>query len=86
MSAWLITRNNSYFAVSNENGEFAIANLPTGVDLEFRVWQEKAQFVSKARINGQETKMSKGRLAITLDVADDTKNELDVVLDASVFR
>jgi hypothetical protein len=84
MQAWFINRDNGYFAVTNPDGTFEIANLPAGVPIELRVWQEKLGAVSNVTVNGEPTTWSKGKLALTLDP--DTELELNVVLDASQFN
>jgi len=43
-SAWLLVSENPYFAVTNENGEFSIKNIPAG-EWEFQVWHEKAGYL-----------------------------------------
>ncbi len=48
MSANMIARDNPYFAVTKPDGTFEIANIPAGVDLEFRIWHESVGFVGKA--------------------------------------
>lgn len=45
MKAWVLPRDNPYVAVSDDNGEFEIKNLPAGTELEFQVWQEKSGYV-----------------------------------------
>lgn len=86
MNAWLMIRDNSYVAVTGEDGTFEISNLPTGVELEFRVWQEKTKFLQDVTVNGQQTQWKKGRMQLTLDPDDLSKNELDVVIDSTVFN
>jgi hypothetical protein len=83
MKAWMITRDNSYFAVTQPDGSFEIPNLPAGVELELRVWQERIKAVTDVTVNGEATKWSKGRLIVTLEP--DTDLNLDVELDASLF-
>ncbi|MCP4193246.1 MAG: hypothetical protein GY768_21760 [Planctomycetaceae bacterium] len=83
MRAWMITRDNSYFAVTKADGSFEIPNLPAGVKLQFKVWQERSKFVTEATVNDEKSKWSKGRMSITLQPGQD-KN-LDVVLDSSLF-
>ncbi len=78
MESQMLIRKNGYFAVTAEDGSFEIPNLPAGVELEFRVWQEKAKFVENVTVNGESTKWSKGRLVLTLDPADQSQNELMV--------
>jgi hypothetical protein len=84
MSAWMIFRDAPYFAVSKPDGSFSIQNVPAGVDLKFRVWQEKAQSLSSASVNGQPQSWSKGEFTIKLN-AGETRN-LDVVLDAASLK
>ena len=74
----MIIRKNGYFAVTTEDGSFEIPNLPAGVELEFRAWQEKTKFVQDVTVNGEATKWSKGRFRLTLDSADQSRNELKV--------
>ena len=83
MKAWMLTRDNSYFAVTKPDGSFEIPNLPAGVKLEFKVWQERSKFVTEATVNNEKTKWSKGRMSITLQPGQDA--DMNVVLDASLF-
>ena len=66
MKAWLMVCDSPYFAVTNEDGVFEIPNLPAGVPLEFRVWQEKVTFLQNVSVDGQATKWSKGKFPLTL--------------------
>jgi len=84
MSARIIVRDSPYFAVTKADGTFEIANVPAGVPLEFRVWQEQAKFLQKVKLDGNDVTWSKGRLKLTLN-NDETKT-LDVVVDASTFK
>lgn len=84
MKAWIITRNNSYFAVSKADGTFEIPNLPAGVDLEFRIWQEQLSFVKKAKVNGQTANWSSGKFK--QQVPADGATELNVEFEASQFK
>lgn len=88
MQAWIITRRNSYFAVTQDDGSFEIANLPAGVDLEFRVWQEKSSFVKQASatLGGKPQPVSRGRLTLNLVPNDDSQNQLEVVINSSIFQ
>jgi hypothetical protein len=45
MSAYILPRDNPYFAVTDADGKFKIEKLPAGAELEFQVWQEKAGYV-----------------------------------------
>ena len=86
MNAWVMVRDNSYVAVTDESGAFEIPNLPTGVELEFRVWQEKANFLQDVTVNGESTTWKKGRVVLALDPEDLSQNDLDVTVDASIFN
>lgn len=81
MNAWMISRKDPYFAVTGADGKFSIPNLPTGVELEFRVWQEKANFVENVTVNGSTETWSKGKFTLTLEP--DKPQELNVVIDGS---
>ncbi|MFM7071807.1 MAG: hypothetical protein ACKO38_08460 [Planctomycetota bacterium] len=78
MKAYMITRKNSYFAVTKPDGSFEIPNLPAGVELEFRVWQEKTNFLQDVTVNGTSEKWGKGRFKRTLTPGETTKLEVQV--------
>jgi len=83
MSAFMISRENPLFAVTDAEGNFEIPNVPAGVEIEFRVWQAKANYLEDVTVNGQPANWSRGYMKITLDP--DERRELDVVIDASKF-
>ena len=79
MNAWIFPRNNSYFAISTADGKFTIPDLPAGVPLTFKVWQAKAGFLKKVKINGEEKAIpSKG---LPFEIPKDGELTLDVELD-----
>lgn len=82
MAARMIIRTNPYFAVSKPDGTFEIANVPAGVPLEFKIWQEAASFLSNAELNGSPTKFSKGTYTVTLQP--DEVHDMNVVIDAGL--
>jgi hypothetical protein len=83
MSARMLVRDSPYFAVTRPDGSFEIANVPAGVPLEFRVWQEASKFLQDVTVNGKAEKWSKGRLKVTLQP--DEQKQLDVVVAAATF-
>jgi hypothetical protein len=83
MSSRMLVRTSPYNAVTAADGTFEIANVPAGVPLEFRVWQEKSRYLQDVTLNGEATKWPKGRMKVTLEP--DQELMLDVVVDASVF-
>jgi hypothetical protein len=84
MSARMIVRNSPYFAVTKPDGSFEIPNVPAGVPLEFRVWQEKSKFLENVQVNGTAAKWPKGRLKLTLQPEE--QKAIDVVVDAAAFK
>ncbi len=43
MKAYVLPRNDPYFAVTHSDGSFEIANLPAGEEIEFQVWHERGK-------------------------------------------
>lgn len=87
MSAKMLTRDNPCFAVTKPDGSFEIKNVPAGVPLEFKVWQESSKFIQTATLNGKPAKWPKGKLSLKeKDVlkADETRT-LNVTVDVSAF-
>lgn len=82
MKAYMIVRNNGYFAVTDEKGNFEIPNLPAGVELELRMWQEKAGWIDGVEIDGSPVK--KGKVAVTFEP--DGEKQWDVSLGEAVFN
>jgi hypothetical protein len=83
MAAYGLVRKSPYFAVTSDTGEFELKNLPAGVPLEIRIWQEKSRFIQKATINGKYDKFNRGRLNLKLD--NDEQRELEFGLAAGDF-
>lgn len=71
MGAWVLVRDNPYGAVSGSNGEFEIANIPAGREIEYQLWQEKAGFLKQAKSDAVQID-GKGRFKLTL-APDETK-------------
>ncbi|HWC90862.1 MAG TPA: hypothetical protein VG433_14430 [Pirellulales bacterium] len=42
MKAYILARDDPYFAITGKDGSFEIANLPAGDEIEFQVWHEAA--------------------------------------------
>jgi hypothetical protein len=83
MSARMLVRESPYNAVTAADGTFEIANVPAGVPLEFRVWQEMSKYLQDVTVNGTPEKWARGRLKLTLEPGQELA--MDVVVDASVF-
>lgn len=84
MKAWLMVCDTPYFAVTKNDGTFEIKNIPAGVPLDFRVWQERAGYVQAVTVDGTASQWKRGKFTLTLN-NDETK-ELNVSIDATVFK
>lgn len=51
MKAWLVVKEHPYVAVTDEDGNFELKNLPAG-KLKFQIYQEKAGYLTKLKIDG----------------------------------
>ena len=88
MSAKMITRDNPCFAVTKPDGSFEIKNVPAGVPLEFKVWQESSKFIQNVTLNGAAAKWPKGKLSLVKEkdwLKNDETRTLDVTVDVSAF-
>ena len=83
MSAYGLVRQSPYFAVTNAQGEFELKNLPAGVPLKFRVWQERAKFLKDVAATGTIDKFNKGRLELRLD--NDEQRQLELSVESKLF-
>jgi hypothetical protein len=83
MTAYMLVRDDGYFAVTNENGEFEIPNVPAGVKITFRFWQEKLKFLGKVKVNGADAALKQGRLIETFQ-KDETKT-VEIQIEAAAF-
>lgn len=85
MKGYLHVRGNNYFAVTDENGNFKIENLPTGDKLTIQVWHEagsrgdKGGAINGLTIGGGAATAIKGGFTITLD-KDNPPAELDIAV------
>jgi hypothetical protein len=89
MIAYLLPREDGYFAVTDAQGNFEIANLPAGEELEFQVWHESAGAPGNGLVGTTpevpEMKWSnRGRVTLTLQP--DEVKEIKVVVPAGAFR
>lgn len=84
MRAWLVIRDNPYFAVTDAEGKFEIKHIPPG-DWQFQFWHEKVGYVRNVKIDGNEFEWSRGRLDVS--VADGKTNDVGTVkLSPAIFE
>jgi hypothetical protein len=63
MNAYLLVREDPYFAVSDRNGKIEIKNLPAG-EHTFVVWSNK--LLSNVAVDGKPTTWSRGRVKVNI--------------------
>lgn len=66
MTAKLLVRDNPYFAVTAEDGSFTIKNVPTGEEIEYVFWHEKAGYLGGLKFTGGASD-AKGRFKLKAD-------------------
>lgn len=89
MVAWMLPRENRYFAVTAPDGTFEIPNLPAGEDVEIQVWHERGTGTQKELVvetdAAKELKWSKkGRIKVKLD--ENEVREINIAVPPSAFR
>jgi hypothetical protein len=87
MTAYLLSRKNGYFAITDADGNFEIANLPAGEPLELQVWHESGAAPGQGLVgvtDAPDVKWSnRGRVAVTLEP--DQVKEMKVTVPAKAF-
>lgn len=78
MKAWVIARDDPYFAVTGPDGSFEIKNVPAGEKVEFLVWHERSA-------KGIPVRGGKGQFAVTIpeNGVEDLK---DIAVPVAVFN
>jgi hypothetical protein len=89
MNAWVLPRNNAYFAVTAQDGTFEIPNLPAGEEVEIQVWHESATGNQHALVvdtaDAKALKWSaKGRFKIKLE--ENEVREIKIVVPPTALR
>jgi hypothetical protein len=82
MSGYLLIQDHPFMAVSDEEGNFEIQNLPAG-KWTFQVWQEKSGFLPGATVDGKKQAWRRGRMDVTITAGQTTENTF--VLDPASF-
>jgi plastocyanin len=89
MVAHILTRENGYYAITDNEGRFEIANLPAGEQIEFQVWHESGGASGSGLVgatpDAAELNWSdRGRVTVTLQP--DEVKEIKVVVPPNAFR
>ncbi len=77
MRGWIVVKESPYMAVTNEKGEFEIANLPVG-SLTFQFWQETAGYLDKVQVDGKDTAWARGRVDVEIKPGDNDLGTITV--------
>ena len=83
MGALLLVRDSPYFAVTKADGSFEIANVPSGVELEFQVAQEAAKNYDDLTVNGKPASWKQGKFKLKL--TNGQPETLNVEIKAAAF-
>jgi hypothetical protein len=88
MIAYILPRGNAYFAVTDDNGNFEIPNVPAGEPLEIQVWHEHSASPNGLFVTTPEAKELKwnkqGRFKLTLP--EGGKSDLKINVPPSAFK
>ena len=77
MNAWLIVKNDPYFAVTGPDGSFKIENIPAG-EWTFQFWHEKAGYLTKVKVDGKAVEWKKGRVDIKIAAGDNDLGTIEM--------
>jgi len=84
MSGHLLVVDHPYFCITNENGLFEIANLPSG-DWFFSAWHEKARYITEVTVDGARVTWARGRFE--QPVRDGSVTDMgDIEVEAAMFQ
>lgn len=61
MNGYVLIKDNPYFAVTDEDGNFEIKNLPAG-EWTFRFWHENVGYVQKVKVDGKSASWRRGEV------------------------
>jgi plastocyanin len=65
MNGHLVVKDHPYVAVTDKDGSFTMANLPTG-KWTFRAWHERPGYVKKVTLAGKESEWTQGKFPVTI--------------------
>jgi hypothetical protein len=75
MNAYLLIREDPYFAISDKDGKFTIKNLPAG-EHTFVVWSNK--FISNVSVDGKATTWARGRVKMNIKAGSNSLGKVEV--------
>jgi hypothetical protein len=82
-NGYLLVRDHPYMALSNDQGQLTINNLPVGKHT-FTFWHERSGFITAVKRDGKAEKWKLGRLEVDIKPG---RNDLGVIVcDSKQFR
>jgi hypothetical protein len=75
MNAYLVVRENPYFAISDKDGKIEIKNLPVG-EHTFVVWSNK--LLSSVTVDGKATTWARGRVKVNIKTGDNSLGKVEI--------
>lgn len=79
MKGFLLIQDHPYFAVSDADGSFTIAELPVG-KWEFQAWHEVPNYLTEVTRGGKKEKWKKGKFEVEIKPGDNDLGQIDVDL------
>jgi hypothetical protein len=78
MNAYLLIREDPYFAVSDKDGNISIKNLPAG-EHTFVVWSNK--YVTNVTVDGKPATWARGRVKVNIKPGDNSLGKVEVTMN-----
>lgn len=83
MKGWVFVQAHPYSAVSDDDGNFVLENVPTG-EWTFRIWHEASGYVRDVQVGSTKTDDRRGTFALTVKPG---KNDLgEIKVPSSLFN
>ena len=80
MVGWLLVTDTPYMAISDDDGNVNIENLPIGTHT-FQVWHERIGYVKSVKINDRPATWNKGRVTIEIKSGENALGEVRLATD-----
>ena len=88
MQSYIIFRENAYFDVTNDKGEFVLDQLPAGVPVKITVWHEATKGVPNSAVSVEPANVAEGwtkRGVFTVNLEPDSQAELMIAVNGSAL-
>jgi hypothetical protein len=88
MQSYIIFRENAYFDVTSDDGQFELDNLPAGVPVKITVWHEATRGMPDSAVTVEPANVAEGwtkRGVFTVNLEPDSQAELMIAVDGSAL-